>query len=206
MDDDVGAIVVLHPFGLSRPLDGLDVGPEVIVLEDACHSLRTSLLDPRIGSTGALTIFSFRKEFDWKDGGLARGPLVDSLRQLVPEAKAVEQLWRAADPDRLAHEGRLATSAAIDRLAGFLPTVTENEVLTALPFKSRLRDSCIQRLRRGGIRAWRWRGHLKTVGPLSTPQAWALKRELFLVPLPIGDSAQRILDDIAAEPIHDWSS
>lgn len=201
---DVGSILTLHPFGLCRPFDIGASTPRVTVIEDACHALRTSILDSRIGRSGSLTVFSFRKEFNWAEGGLAMGLQAGPLRCLVRESPGVAARWRRTDALQLAQLGLLATRTAKQALGARLPALQDHEVLTAIPLKSRRRDWCIERLRREGIEAWRWRGLLKGVGPRSTPQTCALQRELFLVPLHLGSETDGVIRRIASMPLGDW--
>lgn len=203
-DDDVGSIIVLHPFGLCRPFTGLGFAGDVVVIEDACHALRTSFFDSRIARGGGLAVFSFRKEFGWPDGGIACGPKAEALGSFVPDCRVVAERWQSADFAALSHAARIMTKLAAELLGKHLPPSTDAEVLTALPLISGDRDRCIARLRRNGILAWRWRGHLKGAGRKSTPAACALKQKLFLVPLPSGGLARRVLETVAKEPLLEW--
>ena len=202
---DVGSILVLHAFGLCRPFDPKSVPRDVLVIEDACHALRTSRLDGRIGQSGSLTVFSLRKELSWDEGGVAQGTLATILSELVPQSSRVAARWRQTDKLRLAREGRIATSVIVQAIGSRLPPVGDCEVLTALPLRSRRRDWCVERLQSQGIMAWRWRGRLKGIGSGSTPRAWALRQELFLVPLPVGPEIDRVIKCLAQMPLTDWS-
>lgn len=204
MGDDIGAVIVLHPFGLSRAPGPLQVPPDVLIVEDACHALRTSMLDSRIGAAAGLTVYSFRKELSWGEGAFARGPLVRTLKRIVPSSIRVARRWALVDRAAMLQAGQRMTRAAAQRLGGRLPPLADCEVLTALPLRSRRRDACVRRLRARGIEAWRWRGRLHGVGPAATPQAWRLKRELFLVPFGNPGDAERTLDSIELEPLGDW--
>jgi hypothetical protein len=203
-DSDVGSILVLHPFGLCRPFDRNAAAGDVLVIEDASHALRTWRLDNRIGQSGSVTVFSLRKELAWDEGGFALGSHAAMLNALVPQSRRVAARWRKIDTLELAREGRVSTSVIAQALGSRLPPIGDSEVLTALPVRSSRRDWCIERLRREGILAWRWRGGLKGVGSRSTPRAWALRQELFLVPLPAGPEIDRVIGCLAQKPLLDW--
>lgn len=205
MGRDIGTIIILHPFGLCRIPDGLTDRKGVVVLEDACFALRTAALDSRVGSIGDLTVFSLRKEFDWLEGGLARGPLSRALKIPAPLDSAFEQQWRNIDVDSLVCAGLSTTQLARQRLGDRLPFVSDREVLTMLPLKSPRRDSVIERLRRKGIPAWRWIRRLKRMGPASTPEAWLLRSKLLLVPLPVEANIERTLNILVQENLQPWS-
>ncbi len=203
-DSSIGSVVILHPFGLSRPLHDIALPGETLLVEDACHALRTALHDSAAGGGGDITVYSPRKELGWPEGGVATGPLVRSVKDGVAPAPQVARQWRRANIPALAREGRQATQLAAEVLADKLPLVSEGEVLTALPLKSTRRDATINRLRAHGIMAWRWMRPLKDTGPKRTPQTWALRRKLLLVPLPSGAELERTLDLLGKEPLEDW--
>jgi dTDP-4-amino-4,6-dideoxygalactose transaminase len=201
---DVGVVVALHPFGLSRPPFGLSLPPETLLIEDACHALRTAVGTPALGSFGHLTVYSPRKEFGWPEGGAASGSLALSLKREVSHAARVARRWRQHDLKALAHEGQQATRLAAAALADKLPPVIEGEVLSALPLKSARRDATIKRLRAQGVAAWRWLRPLKQTGRGRTPQAWRLRSKLLLVPVPNVAEVDRLLHLLRDEPLEDW--
>jgi hypothetical protein len=201
---DVGALVLLHPFGLSRTVAEGQLPEEAVVIEDACHSLRTSCQSIAIGSIGHLVVYSPRKEFGWLAGGIAEGPLTPTLSRLLPNATAVELQWKEIDLNELVSKGLRATALASEILTDRLPPLKRGEVLTALPLKSLRRDAMINRLRAKGIYAWRWRRPLKGTGPTQTPIAWALRQRLLLVPLPTGSELEGQLDLLCKEEFETW--
>ena len=203
---DVGALVLLHPFGLSRAVAEIQPPDQTIVIEDACHSLRTSWQGLGIGSIGHLVVYSPRKEFGWPVGGIAEGPLAATLSHMIPKAPAVELHWQEIDLDELVCEGLRATELASGILTDRLPSLKRGEVLTALPLKSSQRDVMINRLRAKGIPAWRWIRPLKGAGPSQTPVAWALRQKLLLVPLPTGSDLEGHLDLLCKEKFDPWLS
>lgn len=202
---DVGTVVVLHPFGLARPPNNLALPEATLLIEDACHALRTSINIPAVGSVGQITIFSPRKEFGWSEGGIAAGPLATVLKREVSPAPQVAYYWQQQDVSALTHAGRCATSVAIAALGDKLPPVVEGEVTSVLPLQSARRDATIARLRAAGFEAWRWLRPLKHTGPEQTPQAWKLLQKLFLVPLLSGTEFERLLELLRDEPLESWS-
>jgi len=201
---DVGTVVVLHPFGLARPPIDLALPEETLIVEDACHALRTSINVPALGSIGQITIFSPRKEFGWSEGELAAGPLSAVLKQHVNPAPQVAHRWHQFDISALAQAGLCATRAAVAALGDKLPTIVEGEVASVLPLKSDRRDATIERLREKGFEAWRWLRPLKYTGPRQTPEAWKLLQKLLLVPLASGAEFERLLDLLSNEPLESW--
>jgi hypothetical protein len=201
---DIGSIVVLHPFGLKGSFDVTMPG-ETLLIEDACHALRTSCSTSEIGARGDVTIYSPRKELGWTDGGIATGPLARSLQNVLAPAPHVARQWRASGIEDLAREGQRWTQLAFRALGCFLPPLKQGVVLTALPLKSPERDSLIARLRARGIPAWRWIRPLKGTGPRLTPQAWKLRQQLLLVPLADDSGLERTLDLLSREPLEPWN-
>jgi hypothetical protein len=202
---DIGTVVVLHPFGLLRPLYGITLPDETLVIEDACHALRTALNRPTGVDAGHITVYSPRKELGWVEGGVAAGSLAPSIGRVITPAADVALQWQQADLAALAREGERATSFAVNTLTDKLPPVNEGEVLTALPLKSSRRDTTINRLRAQGIMAWRWLRSLRGTGPQRTPEAWALREKLLLVPLCAGTELERTLDLLRSEPLEPWN-
>jgi hypothetical protein len=201
---DIGVVVVLHPFGLMRLPNNLALPKKTLIIEDACHALRTAAGIPSLGSVGHLTVYSPRKELGWPEGGAASGPLTQSLNRAVEPATRVASLWPQHDISALAREGLRATHLAAAALADKMPRLAESEVLSALPLKSARRDETIRRLRAHGIAAWRWLREMKGTGPRRTPHAWELRRKLLLVPLCSGAKLSRLLDLLRDEPLEPW--
>ena len=201
---DVGAVVVLHPFGLARP-PKLSRWPKgVTVIEDACHAARSARLGASIGQVGSLVVYSPRKELAWEYGGVAEGRYADPLAAWLESSGVVERRWRCLNWAPLLDEGRAATERVVDRLGEFLPRVTTREILTALPLKSRYRDHAIERLQRDGMGAWRWRGSLRGADTERTPRAIRLRDELFLVPLRGLASVESLLRSLARVALERW--
>jgi hypothetical protein len=202
LQDDVGTIVVFHPFGLSRPFT-TDPGGRVVV-EDACHALRTAQFDDRIGGIGAMTVYSPRKELNWQKGGFASGPLSRDVKSIVGVSESVRERWREVDVASLAVDGLEATRRAKAVLGDRLPALTDREVLTVLPLKSTTRDLTIERLRSQGILAWRWFKQLRGVGPETTPMAWKLSQEMLLVPFADVSFEAQTLEVLLSEDFLPW--
>jgi hypothetical protein len=203
-DRDIGAVVAWHPFGLLRPIHGLTLNRGTLLIEDACHAIRTAVASSSLGDAGHLTVYSPRKEFGWPEGGIATGSLLRLVRRLVVPAPWVEQRWEQSDIGKLASQGRQITRLAFAALPEKLPPLRKDEVLSALPLKSTRRDATISRLRAKGIEAWRWVRPMKDTGPNRTPQAWALRRKLLLVPLPSSVELERTLDLLSGEALEAW--
>lgn len=201
---DVGAVVTLHPFGLSRQPADLALPADTLVIEDACHALRTLLGRPAAGQLAHLTVYSPRKELGWAEGGAAAGPRARTAAPGVAADPRIEARWRRSDFDALAREGRRATLWAAAELSGKLPPLSSREVLLALPLKSVRRDATIERLRAHGVAAWRWKRPLKGTGPRRTPQSYTLRRKLLLVPLDGEAGLGRTLELLRGEPLEDW--
>jgi hypothetical protein len=201
---DIGSIVLLHPFGFYRPFPSVDMSGKIIVVEDACHSLRTSHYCLGIGSVGNLVVYSPRKELGWPTGGIAIGPLGVTLRSVLAPAHQVKSRWQTTDINLLAEEGLKATEFAASVLGDRLPPLKKGEVLTALPLKSSKRDTVIKKLRRSDIQAWRWIRPLKNTGPNQTPGAWALRQKLLLVPMCAGAELERTVDMLGRELLESW--
>lgn len=184
-DSDIGSIVILHPFGLTRaPGRFRNVEQHTVLIEDACHALRSAELGSSIGSVGDLTVFSARKEIGWSEGGIALGSLLADLSGEFIPSQDVETEWRSVNIGALAQKGRNATRVACRVLGGKLPFVGEEDVLTHLPLLSPNRDRAIENLRDQGILAWRWIHPLKSFGQNSMPGCFDLRKRLLLVPLP----------------------
>jgi hypothetical protein len=203
LDGEVGAALTLHPFGLRRPVPAARPA-DVLLVEDACHALRSAWRDGAGMGRGDLVVYSPRKELGWDSGGVAGGARVADLG--LSPAPAVAAAWNATDLGRAAEEGRRVTEAACAALGDQLPRVESGDVLLALPLLSRRRDDVIASLRAQGIGAWRWRRPLKGSGPRSTPGAWALRRRLLLVPLPTvpGPDLQQLLETVARAALEPW--
>lgn len=201
---DIGVVIVLHPFGLARPPSDLALPEQTLLIEDACHALRTSMNIPALGSVGHIAVYSPRKEFGWSEGGAAAGPLAAVLERGVDPAPQVARRWRQHDMPALAVAGWRATRHAADALADKLPPIVAGEVLSVLPLKSARRDATITRLRERGFEAWRWLRPLKQSDRQKTPQVWGLRHKLLLVPLTSGEEFERLLELLRDEPLESW--
>jgi hypothetical protein len=197
-----GAVLTLHPFGLLRRFRERPVPDDVLWIEDACHALRGY----RTGDVfGDVVIYSPRKEFEWDDGGIATGPLMDRLSS-DERSRELEQQWLATDLDDETSRGVLVTRRAREALGDRLPHLDDGDILYVLPLLTAQRDAFTERLRAGGCEAWYWRGVLAGAGPETTPGAWAIRERLCLVPLPRspGPELERILAMLCNEPLEQW--
>jgi hypothetical protein len=196
MDDDIGAVVWHHPFGVYHAPPDL---PGVVVVEDGCLATRTFVGRGLVEQVRDIAVFSLRKEFGWSHGGLALGPRARTLAALELRPGAVTRgRWHGVDLAAAVAAGRAATAKARDVLSGHLPAAAPGDVRSALPLLSDDRDDTVRRLRAGRILAWYWRRPLPGLSERHAPVAAALWQRLLVVPTPADPAEYAAI--LATEP------
>ena len=200
---DIGAVLWLHPFGrFAPPPHGL----EVPVIEDGCFSLASAIWTRTEYEPADLLVFSARKEFRWRQGGLIVGSRAAEFGELSGRAdEGVTRAWRGA-LDGTEH-GPCALSAAevIAALGKVLPGGYRSaDMLSVLPLLAADRDHTVAALRAVEVNAWYWREGLPGRNPGHTPTADALEKRLFFVS--VASAAPDLLGPLASASLQRWPS